>query len=152
MEQLFPTFDLPEITSDEEEDESYKQSVKWDWEKGDFVRDATGKMLICDGHEAYIDWVLKTLSTERMSCLAYDSDIGTEFEDIFSYDDSDRVESEIEKTITEALMVDPRTDYVRDFAFTRDGDQLYATFTVKSKSWEEDTGLTVLVGSGEESD
>lgn len=148
MDQLFPTFDLPEdSTEEEEQDELYPQSVKWDWEKGDFVRDGSGKLVVSDGHEAYIDWVLKVAETERLSCLAYDSDIGTEFEDIFSYDDNDRVESELEKTITEALMVDPRTDYVRDFSFSRNGDQLYVSFSVKGKPWEEDKGLTVLVNT-----
>ena len=145
MDQLFPTFDLPEIPSDEEEDEIYKESVKWDWEKGDFVRDGTGKMVISSGHEAFIDWVLKAISTERMSCLAYDSDYGTEFDGIMQYDNNDRIENEIEKTITEALMVDPRTEYVRDFSFERDGDQLFVTFAMKGKPWDEDVGLTVEV-------
>ena len=150
---MTPVQDEPESSAapqatqapDEQEEEVYRQSVKWDWKIGDFVRDGAGKMVVTDGHQAYIDWCLKVTSTERMACLAYDSDIGTEFEHIMHYSDYDRAESDIERTITEALMVNPLTEYVRDFEFKRSADQVYVTFTVKGKPWPEDKGLALAM-------
>ena len=45
----------------------------------------------------------------------------------------------IERTVTEALMVRPATEYVKDFVFEHDGDSLKVTCTVKGKEWNEDT-------------
>ena len=145
-EQLFPVFELPDIPIDDQEEEICLQSVKFDWKTGDFVRDALGRMVIADGHDAYIDWILKVSSTERLSCLAYDDDIGTEFEGIMQYNDNERIEADIERTLIDALMVHPATEYVRDFSFSWTADSVFVTFTVKGRPWPEDNGLRIAIG------
>lgn len=141
---LFPVVEVPEEESEEEYDAKYCPSVLWDYEKGDFAVDGTGRIAEAEGLEAYIQWCVKTVQTERYTCLAYDDDIGTEME---SLDDDDPLaaESEIERTITEALMIDPRTEDVGDFAFSSEGDALYCTFSVKGVGFEERT-LTIGIG------
>ena len=79
-EQLFPVFDLPEIPDDPEYEERYRPSVAFDFEKGDFVRDGSNKMVRADGREAYMQWCWKVVQTEREAFLAYSDEIGTEFE------------------------------------------------------------------------
>lgn len=102
-EQLFPVFDLPEIPDDPEYEERYRASVAFDFEKGDFVRDGSNKMVRADGREAYMQWCWKVVQTEREAFLAYSDEIGTEFEHMEDFPDRDSRESEIERTITDAL-------------------------------------------------
>ena len=66
--QLFPVFDLPEIPDTEELEERYSPSAYFDFEKGDFVRDGAGKIKKSEGKDAYIQWCLKVVSTERYRC------------------------------------------------------------------------------------
>ena len=114
-DQLFPVFDLPEIPDDPEYEERYRSSVAFDFDKGDFVRDGSNKMVRADGREAFMQWCWKVIQTEREAFLAYSDDIGTEFEDMEDFPDKDSRESEIERTITDALLVHPATEYVRNF-------------------------------------
>lgn len=128
-DSLFPVIDIPEDEDDEGED-SYKPSLAWDLEAGDFVRTRSHDLALGDEMEAYKVWCVKTVHTERFSCLAYDDDMGTEMDDALSEEDGDAVELAIERTIEEALMVDPRTEAVEDFEFIWDTDHLYVSFTV----------------------
>lgn len=137
-EVLFPITDVEEVEEEEEEyDTEYKYSVLWDAEKGDFVLDGANKMLKCDGKEAFKTWCYKMAMTERYSCLAYDDDIGTEMESATEEDEQEAVELEIERAITESLMVNPRTEYVRDFSFIWSADEVVCTFVVKGIELEE---------------
>lgn len=131
-EELYPVFDVPELLEDEEEeyDTEYKRSMKWDPATGDFVRDSTNRVVECSGQEAYMVWCYKIALTERYSCLAYPDEIGTEMEDAVYDDDPDTVESMMQRTITEALITNPRTESVDNFAFTWDGDTVHCTFDV----------------------
>ena len=136
-QQLFPVFDLPEIPDDPEYDERYRPSVSFDFELGDFVRDGANRIVPSTGREAYMQWCLKVVMTERESCLAYSDDIGTEFEEMDDFPDTESRESEIERTITEALLVHPATEYVRNFEFRHHGDEIFVTFDVKGYPWDE---------------
>ena len=51
----------------------------------------------------------------------------------------------IERTITEALLVNPATEYVRDFEFTMEGDQLYVSFLAKGREWDDEDALQVVL-------
>ena len=78
---LLPTVDVPDFVDEEEDEEydvDYKPSPMWDLEKGDFVRTAANNVPMNDGYEAYKIWCVKTVSTERYSCLGYSDDHGTE--------------------------------------------------------------------------
>lgn len=144
-DQLFPVFDLPEIPDDPVYEERYRPSVFFDFETGDFVRDGANKLVRADGREAYMQWCQKVVATEREQFLAYSDDIGTEFEDMEDFPDRDTKESEIERTITEALMVHPATEYVRNFVFEYVSGKAYVSFTVKGFHWEEEETITTSI-------
>lgn len=142
-ETLFPVFDTPVMAETlTNEAEGYSPSVFFDFETGDFRRDSAFRMTQATGQEAYIQWCQKVIMTERDTCLAYTTNIGIEGEDALAEADHDAVESALEKTITEALMVNPMTEYVRDFEFVWSGDSLSITLTIKGKEWLETTTIT----------
>lgn len=135
---LFPVFDVPQIsTPDPPEEQKYKPSFYFDYVLGDFRRDGANKLVVADGREAWMQWCIKTVVTERLDRMSYSSDIGAELEEALKQADTEAVESALERTITEALMVNPKTEYVRDFQFTWDSDGLHCEFTIKGKEWEE---------------
>lgn len=82
-------------------------------------------------------WCMKVSMTERYSCLAYSNDIGVEMEDALAQDDEKTVESMVERTIRDALLVNPRTEWVRDFEFEWNGDSMNCSFKVKGKEWDK---------------
>ncbi len=139
-EQLFPVFDVPDIDiQGQEETRPYKPSVYFDFETGDFRMDSAYRMTVSTGQEAYIQWCRKVVETERDAYMAYSTDIGIEWESALAESDGAAVESALEKTITEALMVNVHTEYVKNFQFSRSADELHIAFTVKGKGWEEAT-------------
>lgn len=143
-ESLFPVFEVPDIIDENSQYETeYKRSVKWDVEKGDFVRDGANRMVECDGREAFMIWCFKTAQTERYACLAYPSSIGVEMEAATDDDDEKTVESMVQRTITDALMVNPRSEYVRDFSFSWDGDEIHCQFQVKGIGWDDTFIITI---------
>lgn len=142
---LFPVFEVPEMQRESDlHDYKYRPSVKWDFEAGDFVLDGANRLVECDGIKAYITWCYKVVQTERFKCLAYPSEIGVEMDMAVREPDEKAVESAIERTITEALQVNPRTEYVRGFSFSWHGDSVKCSFTVKGKGTSEET-LTVIL-------
>ncbi|MBQ9348904.1 MAG: DUF2634 domain-containing protein [Oscillibacter sp.] len=135
---LFPTVSIPSLSRPKQNtDVRYKRAPMWDIEAGDFVRDGAGKILTDIGRDAYVVWCIKTSQTERFAKLAYPSAIGAELETAKQEKSQEAVELALERTIREALMVNPRTEYVRDFDFVWDGDQVHVTFTVKGQNIEE---------------
>lgn len=137
---LFPVFDVPQIeVPTQGQTRRYKPSVYFDYTQGDFRLDGAYKMTRCTGKESYMQWCCKVAKTERDAFLAYSTDIGIEGESALSEGNRDAVESALEKTITEALMVNNHTEYVRGFEFSWESDALYLTFTVKGKEWDEET-------------
>ena len=131
MPNLYPTFEPPTIVEQEQPQlaPEYPKSYLFDFEKGDFVLDGAGRIVIADGHRAWVQWCVKTVLTERFAYLAYSWNYGAEVEQAIKQPDRALVEMEIERTITEALLVDPRTELVRDFAFRWHADELYVSFT-----------------------
>lgn len=135
---LFPVAESPQfIPESEERDNQYRPTVAWDVEKGDFILNGKGKMELCSGIEGYKVWCCKMALTQRYACLAYPEEIGTELEEALDEPEEKAVQSAIERTITEALMVNPRTEYVRDFQFTWEGDNISCSFIVKGVENEE---------------
>ena len=80
--------------------------------------------------------VLEVVQTEREAFLAYSDEIGTEFEHMEDFPDRDSRESEIERTITDALLVHPATEYVRDFIFDYSSGDAVVSFIVKGAQWK----------------
>ncbi|NSW90205.1 MAG: DUF2634 domain-containing protein [Firmicutes bacterium] len=143
---LFPVFEMPLVMPEEQKTSTikYGRSWKFDFELGDFVMDGGNKVKEADGHTAWAQWCMKTLLTERGSCLAYSDAIGIESDEVRKQPSRKAAESVLERTVTEALLADPRTDSVRDFKFTWTGDNVYASFTVYPKiGAPEKMGVTI---------
>ncbi len=139
-EALFPVVDVPEfIPESSEYDTEYKRSVKWNPVEGDFVRDGANRVMECDGREAFAVWCFKIAQTERYRCLAYPDSIGTEMERAMDNDDEKTVESMVQRTITEALLVNPRTEEIGDFSFSWAGDVMHCAFKVRGVGIDEIT-------------
>lgn len=143
-EPLFPVVEVPEFISENTEyDTQYKRSARWDPAIGDFVRDGANRMVECDGREAFAIWCFKIAQTERYRCLAYPGSIGTEMERAMDNDDEKTVESMVQRTITDAIMVNPRAENVWDFDFSWNGDNMHCSFKVKGIGWDEVVTITI---------
>ena len=118
-------------------DSEYRHTVAWDVEKGDCVLDRENRMRICSGVEGYRVWCCKMALTQRYACPAYPDEIGAELDEALEEPDEKAVQSALERTITEALMVNPRTEYVRDFVFSWNGDNVSCSFIVKGVEGNE---------------
>lgn len=145
-QSIYPIFRLPAVVADSEraKKKSYKQSFFFDYETGDFLRDGANRLVLAEGREAFCQWCLKQCVTERGTKLAYAEKIGVEIvRAVQEESDIRAIESAIRRTITEALMVNPETEYVKNFRFVWEGaDSLLVSFVVKGHEWDEDT-LTV---------
>ena len=132
MPNLYPTFEPPTIVEQQQPQlaPEYPKSYLFDFGKGDFVLDGAGRIVIADGYTAWVQWCVKAVMTERFSCLAYSGNYGVEIQKAIKQPDRTLAEMEIERTITEALLADPRTELVRDFSFKWYADELYVSFTV----------------------
>ena len=132
MPNLYPIFEMPELMEQQQTqpEPEYPESYLFDFEKGDFVRDTAGRIVIADGHRAWAQWCVKTVLTERFAYLAYSGNYGVEIDEALKQPTRAAVETEVERTITEALLADPRTYAVRDFSFEWRGNELYVSFTV----------------------
>ena len=106
------------------------------FEAGDFKRDGANRMVEATGKEAYMQWCMKVTATERDAFLSYSTRIGTEMEYAAAQPDHPSVEASVERTVTEALMVNPKR--VRPgFDFSWEGTTLHVTYRVKGRDMDE---------------
>jgi len=145
MPNLYPTVNLPSLMKPQisDSEKKYRSAPLFDFQTGDFIRDGAGRIVMTNGKEAFAQWCLKVCVTERGTKLAYSDKIGTEIMSAVKESDAESVKSSIERTITEALMVNPVTEYVKNFSFSIDGDHLFVDFVVKGKNWAEEIALKV---------
>lgn len=94
----------------------------------DLVTGRIGRRI--DGEDAIAQAVLKILFTERYSAVIYSSEYGVELDGLIGQDFG-YVEAELERIITEALLVDDRVLGVSDFMITdKTSSSLSISFTV----------------------
>lgn len=130
---LYPSFDPPAIVQETDDTIIDTISPKYDEKNQRVVINGIGQAVIGNEKDAYRFWVMKCLLTERYKYPAYSSDFGVEIEKIMSSDYPRSVkESEIERTIVEALSVDPRTVSVYVTSFEWNGDEVFITIEVQS--------------------
>lgn len=158
-ENLFPTED-PDLQEPSEsllldqqaaeEPAQWGRSWRFDFERGEFVLTPTGKVAEADEFEAWVEWCRKTLYTPRYEYLVYSSDYGHELNDLIGRGYTrEAIESEIQRIVTETLMVDPRTDRVENFRFEWSGDEVRFTCEIVSTRGESaEIGRTVVIGLG----
>lgn len=133
MPDLFPAFAVPTGIEDENGAEAaiFNSSIDFDFEKGDFTKSA-GRLKVSDGYNAWVQWCIKMISTQRYDCIAYNDQLGVEIPaDICSMESSD-AESQISSTIADTLLADPagRTQTVDSFSFSWGEDTVLVTCMV----------------------
>jgi uncharacterized protein DUF2634 len=102
----------------------------WDFARGDFVYDASGNPVTCDGYTNWQQWCVHAVTTQRYTFLAMPRWYGVDFEGIQNLDQSE-AEAQAIREITEALTIDLRTGAVDRFVFTSNGDAAYISFRVR---------------------
>lgn len=149
MPELFPTFDVPGIeTLSPEVENLQKHSAYFDFTKGDFVQNKSGILQRATPYDAWVQWCLKAVVTERYAFYAYGTNEGVEMIDALNEPVRAAQESSIERTVTEALLADPykRTLYVRDFVFVWGVDSLDVTCTIGGV-WEREASINFKVNT-----
>lgn len=131
MPSLFPEGSLNAATVTDNSKINYKGTYAYDFDNGDFIRNADGSIKVLNEFEAYVQWCQKAMLTARYKYSAYSSKFG---KDIIASDLSDRkaIELELERITQEALLVHPMTKGVDNFTFTWNGDSVYYTYSVTS--------------------
>lgn len=125
MPNLFPeNYDDEALVVDAEAVEEneiigYKRSIYFDFKKGDFVRDSANRLIESTGSDAWIQWCIKCLATQRYAHLAYSTDYAVDYDTVFSYTTREEAENELTREITEALEADPyqRLNYIESMTF-----------------------------------
>ncbi len=137
------TYNIPSVQENSKRyDTEYRRSPKWNQDTGDFDRDARYAIQEADGHEGYKTWCGKMAQTERFECLGYrgviGDQLGAEIEKAMKYaNDHGTVESMMRRTITEALLTNPRTLSVGDFEFEWQDDSMKGSCVVQAREMEE---------------
>jgi phage baseplate assembly protein W len=123
---------MPSLVEQQQTEPAPKYGRSWlfDFAKGDFVVGGSGRVAEADGHTAWVQWCIKTVLTQRFAHVIYSFNYGTELEEALRQPSRKAVEAELERAITEALLADPRTELVRDFAFDWQGDEVTVALTV----------------------
>lgn len=133
MADLYPTFDVPAILEETQKNEAvYKGSSYFDFYTGDFALDGGGRMLPSSGFDAWKQWCIKTIATQRRAYYNYTDGLGIEGEQAMAQPTAELQQLALETTIKEALQADPygRTVEVRDFVWSRGVDSLHMSCTV----------------------
>ena len=120
-----------EITATTES--GYRESIFFDPETGDFVRDGQYRVKSATGIEAWDQWCRNCLLTEKGVYPCYSDTFGIATYEAFKAETREKAESILTREICEGLANDPygRTSYVSDIEFTwHDSDALSVDVTV----------------------
>ncbi|WP_411349288.1 DUF2634 domain-containing protein [Paenibacillus sp. WLX2291] len=118
----------------------FGKSWRYDYDAGDFVMTPSGRVALADDKEAWVQWCHKALLTPRYRHVIYSRDYGSELEELIGTGQGRAVlESEMTRMITEALLVDARTEAVDQFTFTWSED--HCTMTCRITSVQDDTEI-----------
>jgi hypothetical protein len=141
-DQLFPQFDdayeddddveVESTDSDDEEQDAAAiddedavvmevRTPSFDFDTGDFVVSKSGKMKEAEPDQAWSQWCMKCVATQRYSLLAYGQNYGVDEEGAMAEPDTESKLNYLGEEITDALMSDPnnRTADVGDIEWGR---------------------------------
>lgn len=137
---MLPSIADLEFENDEllEEDEpTIGKSFLFDFKKGDFVM-KDGKLVILEGIEALKMWIVKVIRTENFRFRIYentgfedDEQYGVMLEDLIGSNfDREFIEAEIEREVTEALLLHEYIISVDEWQFERNSKKMTVSFAV----------------------
>lgn len=136
MPDLFPTVGTAEAAYIDEaasDTVNYGKTVQFDFEKHEFILSPTGRQKTVTSSDAWGEWCVKALCSERYKYLIYSDNYGEEIDTLLgkSYP-REVVESEIRRMVKDCLMVDKRTASVDNFQFTWIDDGIMFSCDVKN--------------------
>lgn len=137
-ENLFPENELEILEGEIGDEESgpigYIPGVFFDETIGDFARDGQHRTKSATGIEAWEQWCINCIMTEREAYPAYGNIFGVKTKEAFKADSPGEAEAILTLEITEGLMNDPygRTESVEDIIYNWiTTDQLEITVIAK---------------------
>ncbi|WP_315451407.1 DUF2634 domain-containing protein [uncultured Selenomonas sp.] len=97
------------------------QEYAWDFERDRFLYDVNGRHILLSGNPALEVWIYKALKTERFEYLAYSWRYGIELKPFIGkvMGVQERY-SELQRVITECLMVNPYIRSIDSFSITQE--------------------------------
>ena len=136
MPDLFPTVGVTSSTYVDEmasDKINYGKTVQFDFEKHEFILSPTGRQKTVTGSQAWAEWCVKALSSERYKYLIYSDNYGEEIDTLLGKSYPKKVvESEIKRMVKDCLLADKRTASVSDFNFTWIDDGIIFSCSVKN--------------------
>ena len=119
MASLFPTTTTTaEYPETESTVTSYGSTVRFDFETHEFILSPTGKQTSLTGSDAWAEWCVKAMATERYNYLVYSHEYGEEIDTLLGQSmPHEVVESEIRRMTKECLLLDKRTASIDNFQF-----------------------------------
>lgn len=128
----FPALDEAfELGAAEQVAASTGKNPVFDFQRGEFVFTATGRVAAAEGLESLKHWAKKALLTARDRFLVYTSNYGNEAHELIGIDLPDEILfMELQRNITEALIYDARVTACTDFRFERQADRVMCDFTL----------------------
>lgn len=99
----------------------------FDFSTGQFETRGAGRQEVkVEGREAFAQWCMQVLHTERLTALVYSDQIGVEFESVVRQQGASEMASSLLLTrIEEALAVHDRYDGIEDFSALVDDDLVH---------------------------
>lgn len=92
----------------------------YDYKQNRLCKDSEGKSYLVTGNEALKIWIYKALSTARYRYAAYSDDYGSELDDLIGTARAEEViKLELQRMITEALLINPYINSVSNFSISR---------------------------------
>lgn len=121
----------------EEDVPTIGKSFLFDFKKGDFVF-KDGKLVVLEGMEALKMWIIKVIRTEKFRFRIYentefenDEQYGVMLEDLIGSNfDREFIEAEIEREVTEALLLHEYIISVDEWQFERNSKKMTVSFAV----------------------
>lgn len=133
---MFPEYEPQLNNIDQETKTTLGKSFLFDFNTGDFVL-KDGKLVEVEGIEALKIWIQKILKTEKFKFKIYETgetnEYGVTLLDLINKGyPTYFVQAEIQREITEALLMNPEINDISNFIFARETRGLAVTFTVDS--------------------
>lgn len=132
---IFPFIDASGSTDTTDGDNlTMLKEYAYDFENNELLLDEDGKTYLVEGNAALRIWIFKALTTSRFRHTAYSAVFGEEYRDQLTGHSLNGavVQSEMERFITEALMVNPYIKRLENFEFESTTWGLTVTFDCTS--------------------
>lgn len=153
MPNLFPEgYEEEVVTVDdlvEDEPVGYRGSVYFDEDLQDLTRDGQHQVGSANGLEAWMQWCINCIQTERDAYPCYSEFFGIKTVEAFATDDREKAESILTREICEGLQNDPyeRTEYVSDITFDWSEPDAVSVFAIVHGKDDVTLDLTVVIDS-----